>query len=145
MRYIKLRIIVSLVITLLVVSCFPLSVKILELDSPDGYYTAELSIKDRGSCCSASASITLYDNQDRIGESELLIFEGVGGWPIELHWIGPREMVLEFCDAHNYKVRSGIFESKEIDKSNLISRIKIQIVTLPNVVIGEQIYCSKNL
>ena len=59
--------------------------------SPGGLYRAELTVKDRGSCCKPSASITLYDLRGRIGKRELPIFEGREGGPLK--YIGQTQKV----------------------------------------------------
>lgn len=111
--------------------------------SPGGYYRAELEVKDRGSCCRPSTSITLYDVKDRIGESEIIVFEGIGGWPIEVHWADPKSMVVVFCDGDRFDVKSGIFEDKEIERTGTPSRFNIQVITNSKASIDGYSYCKK--
>ena len=73
--------------------------------------------------------IVLHDDANRIGEKNIEIFKGKGGWPAKVHWVGSSAMVVEFCDGDNYEVKSGIFENKIIESTGIRSRFTTHVIT----------------
>ncbi len=110
--------------------------------SPDRNYVATLKVKDCGAVCSPSATVTLHDPQDRLGKGDIEVFDGVGGWPIELHWIDRRTMVIVFCNGSRFKVRSGFLEKQEFwAAGENYPEVKLLVVNDEKVMISGKAYC----
>jgi hypothetical protein len=109
--------------------------------SPDGQYATTVKIKDCGAGCSPSATITLHDVNDRIGKGDIEIFDGVGGWPIEVHWPKPGLLAVTFCDGSRYNARSGIFESRIADRGGPLKSVTVVVVNQEDMVVGGKAYC----
>ena len=52
-------------------------------------------------------------------------------------------MIVAFCDGDDFKVNSGIFEDKEIEKTGVPSRFSTQVVTDERMAVGGKQYCRK--
>lgn len=127
----------------LISSCDLGNVSTKNFTSPGGLYSATLKIRDGGACCSSSASVTLHDINGRIGSGDLIVFEGIGGWPIDVHWTGPSAMVVEFCDGAEFEVKSRTFEKNIMKHSGgqFETRVTVQVATTSQTIAG-QIYCD---
>jgi len=111
------------------------------LVSPDGAYAATLKIKDCGAGCSPSASVMLHDLRNRLDEGDIEVFDGVGGWPIELHWADRRTMVVMFCDGKQFKVRSHFLEGEISDDGQLYPTLNVMVVNDAAMVVNGKAYC----
>lgn len=110
--------------------------------SPDGRFSASVEITDRGAMSKPAVRIVLHDDSDRIGEKDIELFQGKGGWPVKVHWVEPSAMVIEFCDGDNYEVRSGIFENKIIEATGTRSRFTAHVVTSSQDAYGSLYFCK---
>lgn len=127
--------------SILLAGCNSADVETTTVASPKGYYAAIVETRDRGSCCSPSASITLRDTAGRIGDGDLKVFEGTGGWPVKVHWSNPTNLIVAFCGGSKIKVESSILENKEVERTGVISRVTVQVVTQPDTFISGKAYC----
>lgn len=109
--------------------------------APGGDYAATITVKDCGAGCSPSATVTLHDLHDRIGKGDIEVFKGIGGWPAEVHWTGPKAMVVTFCDAKRFEARSRIFEGNVPDDEPWSPAITVIVVTDEEMVLAGKAYC----
>jgi hypothetical protein len=127
---------------LVLVSCTPAKQTEAVTKSPDGRYSASLEITDRGASSKPTAKIVLHDDKNRIGEKNIALFEGRGGWPVKIHWVDSSTMVIEFCDGDNFEVRSGIFENKITEVTGRRSRFTTHVVTTNKDAYGGMHFCK---
>lgn len=111
--------------------------------SPGGRYAATLKVKDCGSVCSPSATVTLHDLQGRLGKGDIEVFDGVGGWPVEVHWIGPRTMVVSFCGGTRFKVRSGLLEGDMSEDGEAYPRFTVIVANDEALKVDGKSYCTR--
>jgi hypothetical protein len=111
--------------------------------SPGGNYAATLKVSDCGAVCSPSATVTLHDLHDRLGKGDIKVFDGVGGWPVEVHWIGPRTMVVRFCGGTRFKVRSGFLEGEMSDDGEAYPRFTVIVANDGVMKVGGKVYCTR--
>lgn len=127
--------------TMLCISCRSSVTTEFRSVSPDGEYAATLKVKDCGAGCSPSATVTLHDLHNRIGKGDIEVFDGVGGWPIETHWIDPQTLAVVFCNGSRFKVRSSIGEGRLADEGKPWSEIMGLVVNDKKMVINAKAYC----
>ncbi len=127
---------------LMLASCSPAKQTETVTKSPDGRYSASVQITDRGAVSKPTAKIVLHDEKNRIGEKDIVLFEGRGAWPVQVHWAEPSTMVIEFCDGDDFEVRSGIFENKIVEMTGKRSRFTTHVVTTKKEAYAGMQFCK---
>jgi hypothetical protein len=136
------KFIYGILLSVLLASCSTAKRTETSTKSPDGRFSASVEITDQGAISKPSVRIVLHDDSDRIGEKDIELFQGKGGWPVKVHWVEPSTMVIEFCDGDNYEVRSGIFENKIIEATGKRSRFTTHVVTSSKDAYGILHFCK---
>lgn len=108
--------------------------------SPNGLFAATLEVHDGGAGVSPSAKVVLHDVKGAIGDGDIEIFDGVGGWPVALHWTGRQSMVLSFCRGNRYKARAHIPFNDPATQS--VEEVTLAVVTRADTRVGGNAYCS---
>lgn len=110
--------------------------------APGGDFAATATLRDCGAGCSPSGTVTLHDLKNRIGKGDIKVFDGNSGWPLEVIWTSPASMVVIFCDANHYEVKSRINQS--MVEGIWPDPVTVTVITTPEPTLGGERYCRSS-